>query len=397
MENNPANAAALKSLRWRWYGLALGSAAFLAGGCIFLLSSWPAGQALRWLILALLALGYLLGMLQRFLPYNHRPGEAALLPDYGLPNLVTFWRGALLAAAAGFLSLPRPTGELAWLPGILFSLGVLPDYLDGYLARISRRSTVLGAEFDVHVDYLAFLAGSLLAIQYGQVPLWYILVVLARYLFAGGLWLRRRLGMPVYDLPPNPARRALSGSQMGFTMVVLWPLFGPPATTFAAYLFTFPFLANFTRDWFYASGVLQAEQRRGLPAWLVSWLPPMLRLLAALALGKALLDWLAAYPEQVSLLSRLGAVQPALLAALLGALLAAAALCLALGLITRTMAVIGLCLAGFFLQLGISSSSLLVLAVVCAAALFFLGGGRMSLWSPEEILLQRKAGEPDSA
>lgn len=336
-------------------------------------------------------------MLWRFLPLNHRPGEAALLPDYGLPNLVTFWRGALLAAAAGFLTLPRPTAELAWLPGVLFSLGVLPDYLDGYLARVTRRATTLGAEFDVHVDYLAFLAGSLLAIQYGQVPLWYILVALARYLFAGGLWLRRRLGVPVYDLPPSLARRALSGSQMGFTMVVLWPLFAPPATTFAAYLFTFPFLANFTRDWLYASGVLQPGERRGLPTWLVNWLPLGLRLLAALALGQALWVWLAGYTTQVALLTRLGALQPTLLAGLIAGLLAAAALCLALGLITRTMAVIGLCLAGFFLQLGISSTSLLFLAVVCTAALFFLGGGRLSLWSPEEILLQRKAGEPDSA
>lgn len=395
MENTLADAAALKSLRRRWYGLALGSAAFLAGGCIFLLNYWPAGYALRWLVLALLALGYLLGMLRRLLPLNHRPGDAELLPDLGLPNLVTFWRGALLAAAAGFLTLPRPTAELVWLPGILFSLGVLPDYLDGYLARVTRRSTLLGAEFDVHVDYLAFLAGSLLAIQYGQVPVWYILVVLARYLFAGGLWLRRRLGKPVYDLPPSLARRALSGSQMGFTMVMLWPLFAPPATTFAAYLFTFPFLANFTRDWFYASGVLQAGERRGLPNWLVNWLPPVLRLLAALALGKALLDWLVNYQEQIARLTRLGASQPALLAGLISGLLAAAALCLALGFITRTMAIIGLCLAGFLLQLGISSTSLLFLSVVCTTMLFFLGSGRLSLWSPEEILLQRKAGEPE--
>ena len=89
------------------------------------------------------------------------------------------------------------------------------------------------------------LAACLLLIQYGQAPVWYILVGLARYLFVFGLWLRQKMGLTNYPLPPNRIRRGLAGSQMGFIAVILLPVFTPPATLVAATLFMTPFSIAF--------------------------------------------------------------------------------------------------------------------------------------------------------
>ena len=44
--------------------------------------------------------------------------------------------------------------------------------------------------------------------------------VVERRLLAG-LWLRKRRGAPIYDLPPSVNRRVIAGLQMGFLAVIL--------------------------------------------------------------------------------------------------------------------------------------------------------------------------------
>lgn len=382
----------LLHLKRRWGFLALASAISLLALSVSL--RLPPG----WLLFAGLALAYLLLALWRGLPLNHRPDDPTLLPDLGLPNLVTFWRGVLLAGAAGFLFQPRPGGDLLWLPGVLFSAGVLPDYLDGYLARRTNRISLLGAALDVQVDYIAFLAGSLLIVQYGQAPLWFLLVPLARYLFVGGLWLRTRLGKPNHPLPPSLARSALSGMQMGFIMVMVWPLFAPPATQIAAALFAAPFLLNFGRDWLFASGVLRADPTRPAPAlpvpgWVTRWLPLGMRLLVALSLGLDLSVRAANLSGYIDFYTVAGVVNPALLVGLLFGMQGVTAAGLALGVTARTLAVLALGLSGLYLRLGEPFSLEIAVRLVSAAGVFFLGSGAFSLWSPEAELLRRRAGE----
>lgn len=388
---------ALLGLQLRLAGTSLISLAFVVAGALLLSTQWTTAATLRWAGITAAAVAFLLWVFWRHLPANHPPEQkTTLFPDFGLPNLMTYWRGFLVACAAGFLFSPRPTDGLLWLPGILFSLGVLPDYFDGYLARVTGRASMLGENLDVAVDSLAVLTGTLLVVLWGQVPAWYLLVGLARYLFLAGIWIREHLNKPVYPLTPNLSRRALAGTQMGFLMVLLWPLFSPPGTVVAAYLFAAPFLLNFTRDWLTVSGVVRpnpAQRRLGLPATLIRWLPLVLRLVVVLGLGEVLVLWSAAFQPLAAELGRLGVRLPVVFLALLLFLTAVVVFCIAIGAMTRTMGILAICLGGFYLQAGVFDLLPGLLIALSGALLLFLGGGAFSAWTPEQVLLERRAGE----
>jgi CDP-diacylglycerol--glycerol-3-phosphate 3-phosphatidyltransferase len=376
------------------------SLALLGASAYALARLWPVTWALQWLGVTAGVTGYLLWVSWNHLPNNRPDGQQEFLyPDLGLPNLLTYWRGVLIAATAGFLLLPRPEGILLWAPGILFSLGVLPDYFDGYLARLSGRVTRLGEELDVAVDGVAVLTAVLLGVSWGQVPRWYLLVGLARYAFLFGIWLRRRMGKPVYPLPPNLGRRALAGAMMGFNMVMLWPLFGPPSTLYVAYLFGVPFLINFGRDWMSVSGI--SVPRFNFPRWLIqtgkTWLPLGLRLIVLLGMGYAIWLWLPRLENLIAQFADLGVVYPALLVGLLLALEGVVLVCVALGIMGRTMGILGMCLLGLHLRFQNTLALELLLPAIAAGLIFFFGSGGWSMWAPEEELLQRRAGEGHSA
>ena len=59
--------------------------------------------------------------------------------------------------------------------------------------------------------------------------------------------------------PSAPHRRAWAGFQMGFLVVVLWPLFGPPVTLLAGFAFMFPPLIGFLIDWLIVSGSIDRQ------------------------------------------------------------------------------------------------------------------------------------------
>jgi CDP-diacylglycerol---glycerol-3-phosphate 3-phosphatidyltransferase len=397
LDETAAVSDVLRYLRWRWVGVVMLSLLLLGGGYVHISSRWEIIYAQRWLFLSGITTIYLTWTLWINLPANHPAGHPnTIYPSLGLPNLVTYWRGFCVACTTGFLFSPRPLGELLWLPGLLYSIGILPDYLDGYLARITRRSTLLGENLDVAVDSLAVLTGTLLAVFYGQVPVWYLLVGLARYFYLFGLWLRRIRGKPVYDLPPNLGRRALAGAQMGFTMVILWPLFGPPATHVAAVLFAIPFLFNFARDYMFASGVLKPNRnnpRPILPPWATRWLPLGLRLAVGLGLSVYMIPWILNLSSQVSWFAIRGVSHPELLTWLILGLSTKTLVFVCFGIMGRTASILALCLLGFYAQLQASFPALFWLAAVSAMLLLFLGSGALSLWQPEEELLTRRAGE----
>ena len=154
--------------------------------------AWPPPEVLGWTVLTASVLGVLLLLLRRNLLQNHRPGDDSLLAGLGPANTITLARGLAVAALAGFLAAPLPmTGALAWAPAILYAAAVLPDFLDGAVARATNRVTVLGGILDMETDCLGMLAVSLLAVRLGKAPWWYVSLGLARYLFVAGIWWRR--------------------------------------------------------------------------------------------------------------------------------------------------------------------------------------------------------------
>lgn len=392
----PTNKQAIEHLRLQWTALAAILGLSLGAGYMFFQNAWEPAYAWRWLWLATALCAYLLWVLWRGLPANHRAAETTLLPGLGAGNLLTLGRGALLAGLAGFLFSPRPPGWLGWLPGLFYTLSASADLFDGYLARRSNRVTRLGEVLDLSLDGLGVLIACTLVVQYGQVPWWYLSVGLARYVFIFAIWLRRRLSCPVYDLAPSPLRRPFAGAQMGFIAAVLFPLFSPPGTGLAAALFALPFLIGFAFDTLTVCGVVSLKPgtlpliHRESP-WgrlLSSWLPFILRVLVV----GLLLAWLAKYwmPEPSLEIIPGWTLSPGYsLVWLLGA---AGMLLLAVGAAGRVAAILVLMAVGAGQGVG-ELGVLEVFLLGGGAALFFLGTGPYSLWSPERVLIAKRIGE----
>lgn len=363
----------------------------------FLSQFWGGWVANRWFVLTLGVMLFLILSFWRNLSNNYRVGEQRILPSLGTGNTLTFLRGVFIAAAAGFIAVPPPRDLLEWMPAIFYTLASLGDFMDGYLARRQDQSTRLGEILDMYVDGIGVLVATVLLLLYGKVPVWYLLVGLARYLFLGGIWLRRRMGKPVYDLPANDVRRTLAAVQMVFIFILLWPIFGPPATAVAAAAFAVPFLVSFLRDWLVISGVLTPHSK--LPVrikeWLFGWLPVLLRVAIFILIIASALDRFLDFPTQIERLTRLGYPMLGILHIPMLLLELVLSVMILMGFSVRTAALAGLILVGIqanFLSLTYLHFTLIILY----SAIFHLGSGLFSLWQPEEGLIGLRAGHATS-
>ncbi len=376
------------SLRWRWLVIALLYTATLLVGYWLIRASWQLQLATSWVTLAAATMAIQMGILWWALDKNRLATDALLLPFLGYANSMTLTRGLLTCLLAGFLFAPRPTGWLAWAPAVLYSLERLLDYLDGYVARVTGQETRLGAILDMEFDSLGFLIAVTLAIQYGQLPVWYIVLGMAHQLFVAGVWLRQRWKLPVYPYPASEQGRLTAGLQTSFASVVLWPILSPQITMLASYLFAMPLIYSFGRDWLVVCGVLDTASpqyrsgRRLIKAFFEGWLPLVTRLTGAVL--ASFLLWQALSGSGVLGAQTLGAGLTLfwalciclLLAGVLGRLAALALVTLAAAAITATG-----------LHWPVNG-----LLLVCTLIVVHLGSGRFALWKPEERWLRTKLG-----
>jgi CDP-diacylglycerol--glycerol-3-phosphate 3-phosphatidyltransferase len=249
----PLNAPLRLFLAMLGYGVAL------ALGYGLLATTLRSDVAVQWLALSSLVAVFELGVCWRALA-NHWTADSQVL---GVANGLTLLRGLFCALAAGFLLAPRPSGWGGWLPAGLCALCGLLDYADGAVARRSDWETALGARLDIEFDAVLTLVTAALCVRYGQVPLAYLGVGLARYVYVSGIWLRRWLDKPVHDLPESRVRRYLYVVQLCFGVGVLTPLLGPPITSYGALCVMTVFLSGFVRDWLFIIGRLGTPFRAG--------------------------------------------------------------------------------------------------------------------------------------
>jgi CDP-diacylglycerol---glycerol-3-phosphate 3-phosphatidyltransferase len=392
----------LAQLRRRWWLAAACYALAAALSYAWLRSVGLAEPAWRWALPVALSMGYTLLLLHRSLPDNRRRGETTLFPTLGAANGVTLLRGCLLGVFAGFLLLPQPAGRLAWLPVLIYTAAALTDFVDGYLARVTDQPTLLGERLDIELDSLGALLAVSLAVAYGQLPAWALLMGLARYLFVGGLAWRKRRGLPVCDLPSSIQGRIVAALFMSFVAVVLWPVLDPTATRFAAIWFALPLAASFGRDWLVVSGRVDPSS----PAYRVALgrlrrlltrrLPVLLRL-AASACFAALAVTALRSPDGL-----VGAFHwPGVLTAQ-----ASATLITVLGLVGLVSTLFGLearlgaLLLIFPAGASISTGGLnLVNGLLLASAITLLhtGPGDWALWRPSDRLFLQRLGRPRDA
>jgi CDP-diacylglycerol--glycerol-3-phosphate 3-phosphatidyltransferase len=375
----PSNAQKLKKLRQKWvFWSILGVLQWLVFFS-WLESWWEHPYPLRWLVISGLALSYLIWIFWRGLPDNHRPGESYLQPTLGFGNLLSILRGFILVLFCGFLFSPWPDSSWkAWLPGLLFTLATLPDFVDGIAARLTNHVTKLGQTLDISIDSLGVLGVSLLSVQYRQVPWWYLSVGLARYIFLTGIWLRKKMKLPVYDLSFSVRRRGYAALSMGLFLVILYPIFEPPGTVLAAIIFAIYILGGFLWDWLVTIGWLPTkpgEKYLHYENLIMKYVPLLLRLLLILW-GFAYL--LADFRTQIR--------SPFLW------LEAGVILSLILGIAGRVMAIAALVILGVH-QSAAPLETFQLGLIVLYTNLLFLGTGKFSLWSVEDRLIFHRVGD----
>jgi len=182
-------------------------------------------------------------------------------PWLGLATYLTVVRAGLFCIVGGFVVVPA-TGRLAWVPAICYGAGVALDRLDGRVARSVGRETSLGRRLDTAIDTFGFVVAPAVAVLWGQLPVWYLSLSAARYVYRGLKYLRRLRGRPVFERPDGDLGRYLAGGQMAFLTAVLTPVVTPGSAAAVAPLALAPSLGVFLRDYLFVAGHLPTGSDR---------------------------------------------------------------------------------------------------------------------------------------
>ena len=140
-----------------------------------------------------------------------------------LPNRLSLLRVFLVPVLVLLLSLP---GDLwRYLGAFVFLLGIVTDYLDGYIARKQNLITDFGRFVDPLADKLLVLSALIMLSVHGLVPAWLVILVLARELAVDGL--RMILSARGTVIAAGWAGKIKTASQMVYILVLL--VFNVPA------------------------------------------------------------------------------------------------------------------------------------------------------------------------
>jgi phosphatidylglycerophosphate synthase len=143
---------------------------------------------------------------------------------FGQANVVTLWRGALIAPLIGLLG-QMPTAALAWFAIAIAIVALILDGVDGRLARRAGQTTPFGARFDMETDAILILALCALCWQFDKAGAWVLAAGLLRYLFVAAAWPLPWMRCP---LPASRRRQTVCVVQIIALLACLSPLFPRP-------------------------------------------------------------------------------------------------------------------------------------------------------------------------
>lgn len=101
------------------------------------------------------------------------------------PNLMTIGRVALIPVFLALLAYENRRNS--FLAAVVFAAAALSDWLDGWLARVSNKVTTLGKFLDPLADKIIVLSALVMLLRLGRVPVWVVVLILARELLISGL------------------------------------------------------------------------------------------------------------------------------------------------------------------------------------------------------------------
>jgi CDP-diacylglycerol--glycerol-3-phosphate 3-phosphatidyltransferase len=383
-----------KSLGMNWWTTAFISFCAVIGFNLLIISHWRIPFDWTRFVLPLLPLIYVLAVLRSGLPLNHRAGETRVLAHLGLANGITVVRGVLVSALACFWNWPATIPfsihhSFAWLPGVIYIAAALLDLVDGIVARHTDHVTRLGERLDTLFDALGLLTAVLAGIALNQLPLSYLAVALAYYVFSAGIRVRRRVGRMVIPLESRPAARLIAGFNMGFVGAALLPIYRPPATTIGATVFMAPLIAGFLRDWLAVSGRIKTGASQPAP-WEEKWQCLFREGLPVILRAVLLLSSLAALEKTAAFFSGNAEGPFYIFGPIVRPILLLSVVLGSLGVMGRLAALPILLLSGLWISRQ-GSDPLWCLLMVAAAGLLITGSGNLSLWQPEEKYLGMSA------
>lgn len=73
-----------------------------------------------------------------------------------------------------------------WLMNIIFIIASITDKLDGYIARTRNQVTTFGKFLDPLADKILVLTALVMLVEYGKIPAWIPVIVLAREFLVSG-------------------------------------------------------------------------------------------------------------------------------------------------------------------------------------------------------------------
>ena len=73
-----------------------------------------------------------------------------------------------------------------WIMNIIFIIASITDKLDGYIARSKNQVTTIGKFLDPLADKILVLSALIILVEYGKIPSWIPIIVLAREFIVSG-------------------------------------------------------------------------------------------------------------------------------------------------------------------------------------------------------------------
>jgi CDP-diacylglycerol--glycerol-3-phosphate 3-phosphatidyltransferase len=101
------------------------------------------------------------------------------------PNLMTLGRMALIPVFLYLLYYENRRNS--FLAAAIYSVCALSDWVDGWLARVSGKVTTLGKFLDPLADKVIVLSALVMLVRLGRVPVWVVVVIVAREFLISGL------------------------------------------------------------------------------------------------------------------------------------------------------------------------------------------------------------------
>ncbi|WP_178087612.1 CDP-diacylglycerol--glycerol-3-phosphate 3-phosphatidyltransferase [Methylacidimicrobium cyclopophantes] len=137
--------------------------------------------------------------------------------QWNLPNQISLGRLCICGLFVGDVSVSWSYSATTAL--FLFALGSLTDWVDGWIARRNNLVSDLGKLLDPLADKILICAAFLALLERGIVPLWAVVVIMAREFLVTGL--RALIAARGEVLAAGPSGKWKTLAQMVYVLLVL--------------------------------------------------------------------------------------------------------------------------------------------------------------------------------